>query len=160
MTRSSTGFVPTPTSTSRPTPGPTSSSASSRAGPTRCGCRASGSGPSAAEKDGDRFEITTFRAEIYRSDSRKPEVTFSDDIATDLSRRDFTINAIAIALDDPDLVDPHGGLDDLVARRLRTPLSPEISFGDDPLRMLRAARFVATLGFEPDAELLRGRADA
>lgn len=106
------------------------------------------------EKDGERFEITTFRAEIYRADSRKPEVTFSDDIATDLSRRDFTINAIAIALDEPDLVDPHGGLDDLVARRLRTPLSPEISFGDDPLRMLRAARFVATLGFEPDAELL------
>ena len=107
------------------------------------------------EKDGERFEITTFRAEIYRSDSRKPEVTFSDDIATDLSRRDFTINAIAIALDEPDLVDPCGGLDDLVTRRLRTPLSPEISFGDDPLRMLRAARFVATLGFEPDAELLR-----
>jgi poly(A) polymerase len=107
------------------------------------------------EKDGERFEITTFRAEIYRSDSRKPEVTFSDDIATDLSRRDFTINAIAIALDEPNLVDPCGGLDDLVTRRLRTPLSPEISFGDDPLRMLRAARFVATLGFEPDAELLR-----
>jgi poly(A) polymerase len=106
------------------------------------------------QKGDDRFEITTFRAEIYRRDSRKPEVTYSDDITTDLSRRDFTINAIAIALDEPDLVDPHGGLDDLVARRLRTPLSPEISFGDDPLRMLRAARFVATLGFEPDAELL------
>jgi poly(A) polymerase len=105
-------------------------------------------------KDGEVFEITTFRAEIYRTDSRKPEVSFSDDIETDLSRRDFTINAIAIALDDPDLVDPYGGLDDLVARRLRTPLSPEISFADDPLRMLRAARFVATLGFEPDPELL------
>ena len=102
----------------------------------------------------DRFEITTFRAEIYRSDSRRPEVTFSDDIETDLSRRDFTINAIAIALDDPDLVDPHDGIGDLVARRLRTPLAPEVSFGDDPLRMLRAARFVATLGFEPDAELV------
>jgi poly(A) polymerase len=107
-----------------------------------------------ARKGEDRFEITTFRAEIYRNDSRKPEVTFSDDIDTDLSRRDFTINAIAIALDEPDLVDPHGGLDDLVARRLRTPLSPEISFGDDPLRMLRAARFVATLGFEPAEELV------
>ncbi len=106
------------------------------------------------QKGDDLFEITTFRAEIYRSDSRKPEVTYSDDIETDLSRRDFTINAIAIALDDPDLVDPHHGLDDLVARRLRTPLSPEISFGDDPLRMLRAARFVATLGFEPDPELV------
>jgi poly(A) polymerase len=61
---------------------------------------------------------------------------------------------MAISLDEPDLIDPHGGIADLAARRLRTPLSPEISFGDDPLRMLRAARFVATLGFEPDAELL------
>ena len=113
------------------------------------------------EKDGRRFEITTFRAEIYRDDSRNPEVTFSNDIETDLSRRDFTINAMAIALDEPDLIDPHNGLADLAARRLRTPLSPEISFGDDPLRMLRAARFVATLGFEPDPELVaRDRRDA
>jgi len=107
-----------------------------------------------ADKGGDRFEITTFRAEVYRDDSRKPQVTFSDDVMTDLSRRDFTINAIAIALDEPELLDPHDGLVDLAARRLRTPLSPEVSFGDDPLRMLRAARFVATLGFEPDADLL------
>ena len=106
-------------------------------------------------KDGDRFEITTFRAEIYRGDSRKPEVTFSDDLATDLSRRDFTVNAIAIALDEPELIDPTDGLADLAARRLRTPLSPEISFGDDPLRMLRAARFVATLGFEPATDVVR-----
>jgi poly(A) polymerase len=107
-----------------------------------------------ARKGDEVFEITTFRAEIYRSDSRKPEVSFSDDIETDLSRRDFTINAVAIALDEQELIDPHHGLDDLGARRLRTPLSPEISFGDDPLRMLRAARFVATLGFEPDPELV------
>jgi poly(A) polymerase len=107
-----------------------------------------------AAKDGDRFEVTTFRAEVYRDDSRNPQVTFSDDVTTDLSRRDFTINAIAIALDEPELLDPHDGLADLAARRLRTPLSPEVSFGDDPLRMLRAARFVATLGFEPDADLL------
>jgi len=107
-----------------------------------------------ADKGGERFEITTFRAEVYRDDSRKPQVTFSDDVMTDLSRRDFTINAIAIALDEPELLDPHDGLADLAARRLRTPLSPEVSFGDDPLRMLRAARFVATLGFEPDADLL------
>jgi poly(A) polymerase len=107
------------------------------------------------EQGGDRFEITTFRAEIYRDDSRKPDVTFSDDIATDVSRRDFTINAIAIALDTPEVIDPTGGLVDLAARRLRTPLSPEVSFGDDPLRMLRAARFVATLGFEPDPDVLR-----
>jgi len=107
-----------------------------------------------ARKGDEVFEITTFRAEIYRTDSRKPEVAFSDDIETDLSRRDFAINAIAIALDEQEPIDPHHGLDDLGARRLRTPLSPEISFGDDPLRMLRAARFVATLGFEPDPELV------
>jgi poly(A) polymerase len=110
------------------------------------------------EKDGERFEITTFRADVYRPESRKPEVSFSDDIVTDLSRRDFTVNAMAIALDevaDEDrFVDPYGGLEDLAARRLRTPLAPEISFEDDPLRMLRAARFVTTLGFEPDAALV------
>ncbi len=111
------------------------------------------------EKDGERFEITTFRADVYRPDSRKPEVTFSDDIETDLSRRDFTVNAMAMTLDDPhgagpELIDPFDGRIDLVARRLRTPLAPEISFEDDPLRMLRAARFVATLGFEPDPALV------
>jgi poly(A) polymerase len=102
------------------------------------------------QKDGETFEVTTFRADVYHPDSRKPEVTFSDDIETDLSRRDFSVNAMAIALDAPDLVDPFGGLADLAQRRLRTPLSPEISFSDDPLRMLRACRFVATLGFEAD----------
>jgi poly(A) polymerase len=107
------------------------------------------------EKDGEIFEVTTFRADVYRPESRKPEVTFSDDIETDLSRRDFTVNALAIELTDPDdgtprLVDPFDGLPDLVARRLRTPQSPEVSFEDDPLRMLRAARFVSSLGFEPD----------
>jgi poly(A) polymerase len=107
-----------------------------------------------AQYGGERFEITTFRADVYHADSRKPEVKFSDDIESDLSRRDFTINAMALALDEPELVDPMGGLGDLAVRRLRTPLSPEVSFGDDPLRMLRAARFVATLGFEPDAELV------
>jgi poly(A) polymerase len=101
------------------------------------------------EKDGERFEITTFRADVYRPESRKPEVTFSNEIDADLSRRDFTVNAMAIALDEPTLVDPYGGLADLSARQLRTPLSPEVSFTDDPLRMLRAARFVATLEFEP-----------
>ncbi len=106
-------------------------------------------------KDGEQFEITTFRSDVYRRDSRKPEVTFGDSIETDLSRRDFSVNAMAIALDDPSLVDPFGGLDDLARRRLRTPVEPEISFEDDPLRMLRAARFVATLGFEPDAALVR-----
>src|SRR5206468_1942524 len=111
------------------------------------------------EKDGDRFEITTFRADVYRPESRKPEVTFSDAIETDLSRRDFTVNAMAISLDDPNgegprIVDPFGGLSDLATRRLRTPQAPQVSFEDDPLRMLRAARFVASLGFEPDAALV------
>ena len=115
------------------------------------------------EKDGRRFEVTTFRDEVYRPESRKPEVTYSDDIETDLSRRDFTVNAMAIKLPGAELVDPHGGLADLAASRLRTPLSPDVSFIDDPLRMLRAARFVATLGFEPAPEVveaivrLRGR---
>lgn len=107
------------------------------------------------EKDGERFEITTFRADVYRPDSRKPEVTFSEDIESDLSRRDFTVNSMALALDDPLLVDPFGGIADLHAKRLRTPQSPEVSFEDDPLRMLRAARFVATLGFEPDDDVVR-----
>jgi len=110
-------------------------------------------------RQGEVFEITTFRADVYRPESRKPEVTFSDDIEVDLSRRDFTVNAMAMTLDHPDgagpeLVDPYDGRIDLVARRLRTPLAPEISFEDDPLRMLRAARFVATLGFEPDPALV------
>src|SRR4029450_4815852 len=106
------------------------------------------------EKDGERFEVTTFRADVYHPESRKPEVTFADDIETDLLRRDFTVNALALALAEPELVDPSGGLGDLAMQRLRTPMDPEISFGDDPLRMLRAARFVATLGFEPDAAML------
>ena len=105
------------------------------------------------EKDGERFEITTFRADVYRPESRKPEVEFADDIETDLSRRDFTVNAMALRLPDPVLVDPHGGLVDLAAKRLRTPLAPEISFLDDPLRMLRAARFVAQFGLTPDDAL-------
>jgi poly(A) polymerase len=107
-----------------------------------------------AQKDGETFEITTFRADVYHPDSRKPEVQFSDNIEEDLSRRDFTINAMAIALDEPDLVDPFGGIDDLAAKRLRTPQTPDVSFGDDPLRMLRAARFSATLGFAPDPDVL------
>jgi poly(A) polymerase len=100
------------------------------------------------------FEITTHRAEAYRSDSRKPSVTFTDDIAVDLSRRDFTVNAMALRLPDLELIDPYGGLDDLAAGRLRTPLAPDESFNDDPLRMLRAARFIAGYGLKPDPELV------
>jgi poly(A) polymerase len=100
-------------------------------------------------KDGTPFEITTFRAEVYRPESRKPQVSYSDDIETDLSRRDFTVNALALSLPEFVLIDPFDGLGDLGAMRLRTPLSPDESFLDDPLRMLRAARFVATHGFAP-----------
>lgn len=99
-------------------------------------------------------EITTFRADTYRPESRKPEVIFGDSIETDLGRRDFTVNALALRLPDATLVDPFDGAVDLAAGRLRTPLSPEISFSDDPLRMLRAARFVARFGFTPVPELV------
>jgi len=104
---------------------------------------------------GDRtIEITTFRAEAYDPDSRKPDVSFGSSLEVDLSRRDFTINAMALTLPEPELVDPFGGAADLVARRLRTPLSPEVSFSDDPLRMLRAARFLAGYDLEADPEVL------
>ncbi len=112
-----------------------------------------------ATKDGERFEITTFRGEIYRPESRKPEVTFGDDIEHDLERRDFTVNAMALALPEPRLVDPFGGAEDLAARVLRTPTDPEVSFGDDPLRMLRAARFVAGFGLVPVEPLVRAIED-
>src|SRR5215211_3438231 len=106
------------------------------------------------EKEGTRIEITTFRADVYRPESRKPEVAFADDIATDLSRRDFTINAMALRRPDPELVDPFDGAADLAGKRLRTPLEPEVSFLDDPLRMMRAARFIAEFALEPVAELV------
>jgi poly(A) polymerase len=107
-----------------------------------------------ARVGGRNVEITTHRAEAYTSDSRKPHVTYSDDVETDLSRRDFTVNAMALALPDLTLVDPFDGAIDLAAQRLRTPLSPEESFGDDPLRMLRAARFIAGYGLVPDDALV------
>jgi len=107
-----------------------------------------------AWRGGLRHEITTHRAEAYAADSRKPEVAFSDDVAVDLSRRDFTVNAMALRLPDLTLVDPFDGVADLAAGRLRTPLSPEESFNDDPLRMLRAARFMAGFGLKPDAALV------
>ncbi|HSL27205.1 MAG TPA: CCA tRNA nucleotidyltransferase [Acidimicrobiia bacterium] len=105
-------------------------------------------------KDGLLAEITTFRAEIYREESRKPHVSFSNEIEADLARRDFTVNAIALRLPDLAAVDPYGGLADLAAELLRTPLAPEISFSDDPLRMLRLFRFQATLGFRIDPATL------
>ncbi len=106
---------------------------------------------------GDRkMEITTHRAESYHPDSRNPEVAFAGAVETDLSRRDFTINSMALSLPGLVLVDPFDGTADLAARRLRTPLDPEVSFADDPLRMLRAARFVARFGLTPDPALVDG----
>ncbi|MEO8267986.1 MAG: CCA tRNA nucleotidyltransferase [Ilumatobacteraceae bacterium] len=109
-----------------------------------------------AKKDGRTYEVTTHRAEAYTDDSRKPHVDFADDIDTDLSRRDFTINSMALELTSatPNLVDPFGGAVDLATRTLRTPLSPEVSFSDDPLRMLRAARFIARYQLQPDPSLV------
>jgi len=101
-----------------------------------------------------KYEITTHRAEAYHPDSRKPDVAFGDSIEDDLARRDFTINAMALRLPELELIDPFGGLVDLAERRLRTPLDPEVSFADDPLRMLRAARFMAKLDLEPTEELV------
>jgi poly(A) polymerase len=101
-------------------------------------------------KDGDRLEITTFRADTYDQVSRNPEVRFGDRLDDDLVRRDFTVNAMAVRItaDGPgEFLDPLGGLAALRARVLDTPSGPEVSFGDDPLRMLRAARFVSQLEF-------------
>jgi poly(A) polymerase len=107
-----------------------------------------------ARKDEYRLEITTFREEVYAEDSRHPVVTYAKDVETDLSRRDFTINAMAVRLLDAEFLDPHRGLYDLAHRQLRTPLAPEVAFADDPLRMLRAARFISTLGLEPAPEIV------
>jgi poly(A) polymerase len=106
-----------------------------------------------------KLDITTFRSDSYREDSRKPEVIFGRSISEDLARRDFTVNAMAMKLPDGPFVDPHGGLVDLAAKRLRTPSSPEVSFDDDPLRMLRAARFAAQLKLVPTPETLAAIAE-
>lgn len=103
-------------------------------------------------------EITTYRADAYSPESRKPEVAFGDSLEGDLVRRDFTMNALALRLPSLTLVDPSGGLDDLFARRLMTPSSPEVSFGDDPLRMLRAARFAAQLSVDVDPAVVEAMA--
>ena len=102
-----------------------------------------------ARRDGQLLEITTFRQEVYPEDERKPAVTFSSDLETDLSRRDFTVNAMAVRLPDREFVDPFGGVRALRAKELDTPLDPHVSFADDPLRMLRAARFASQLELVP-----------
>ncbi|MWB97432.1 CCA tRNA nucleotidyltransferase [Agromyces seonyuensis] len=103
---------------------------------------------------GETVEITTYRADAYDGASRKPDVVFGDSIEDDLVRRDFTVNALALRLPKLELVDVADGVGDLVAQVLRTPSAPEVSFGDDPLRMLRAARFASQLGFEVEAGTL------
>ena len=107
-------------------------------------------GTIAAEVKGERIEITTYRADSYDLKSRKPTVEFGDNLEDDLKRRDFAVNAMALRLPTRTFVDPHNGLRDLGLRTLRTPAEPEISFSDDPLRMLRAARFASQLQFELD----------
>ena len=99
-------------------------------------------------KKGLRLEITTFRADLYDGESRNPVVTFGDTLEGDLQRRDFAVNAMAVSLPDHRFADPFGGLAQLAARVLDTPGTPEQSFADDPLRMLRAARFAAQLSFQ------------
>ncbi|MFL6088847.1 MAG: CCA tRNA nucleotidyltransferase [Aeromicrobium sp.] len=118
-------------------------------------------GTIALRKGDAHIEITTYRSDEYDLSSRKPQVRFGDSLTGDLSRRDFTVNAMAVVLRDSpagdgvswEFVDPHGGLADLSAGILRTPVAAGISFGDDPLRMMRAARFVAQLRFKADPEV-------
>jgi poly(A) polymerase len=105
------------------------------------------------------FEITTYRSEQYRTTSRKPDVRYGRSLEEDLSRRDFTVNAMAARLPGYELVDPFGGLEALQDKVLRTPGRPEDSFGDDPLRILRAARFAAKLGFTIAADVRAAMTD-
>jgi len=99
-------------------------------------------------------EITTYRTEIYDETSRKPQVSFGSDLADDLVRRDFTINAMAVRLPELEFVDLYQGVSDLLKKLIRTPRAAELSFTDDPLRMMRAARFASQLGFTPVADVI------
>ena len=113
-------------------------------------------GTVAGKRGETTVEITTYRTEKYDSESRKPEVEYGKEILGDLSRRDFTVNAMALELTgaQPEFIDPFNGLQDLSRKILRTPVSPDDSFNDDPLRMMRAARFASQLGFEIAPEVL------
>ncbi|MCA1784277.1 MAG: CCA tRNA nucleotidyltransferase, partial [Intrasporangiaceae bacterium] len=106
-----------------------------------------------------RIEITTYRADVYQPGSRHPEVQYGDSIEADLSRRDLTVNAMAVRVPDFAFVDPFGGLNDLQRRHLRTPIDPHTSFGDDPLRMVRLARFAAVLDAEASDTAIRAAID-
>ncbi|MCE1179082.1 MAG: CCA tRNA nucleotidyltransferase [Micrococcales bacterium] len=115
-----------------------------------------------ATKGEATVEVTTYRADAYDGETRKPVVAYGDSLEEDLVRRDFTVNAMALRLPGLEFVDPHGGIGDLARGVLRTPSPPEVSFGDDPLRMMRAARFVAQLGLilAPEVEgAMRERAE-
>jgi poly(A) polymerase len=112
-----------------------------------------------AAKDGFHIEVTTYRADAYDPTSRKPDVSYGRSLFDDLVRRDFTINAMAVRLPSREFLDPHGGLADLLRRVIRTPSTPESSFSDDPLRMLRAARFAAQFGFAVDPKVVAAMAD-
>jgi poly(A) polymerase len=107
-----------------------------------------------ARKDNHLIEVTTYRADAYDHVSRKPLVAFGDNLLDDLARRDFAMNAMAMRLPSLEFVDPYDGLSDLERRIVRTPGTPEDSFGDDPLRMMRAARFVSQLGFTAAPEVV------
>ena len=106
-----------------------------------------------------QVEITTYRSDAYSTDSRKPAVAYGDSLAGDLKRRDFTVNAMAVTLPDRRFEDPFGGLEDLARGVLRTPGTPQQSFSDDPLRMMRAARFAAQLGFDVDPGVVAAMKD-
>jgi len=116
-------------------------------------------GTIAARVAGEQVEITTYRSDVYDGETRKPEVAFGDTIEDDLLRRDFTVNAMALRLPARELVDVHGGVEDLLAERLHTPQAARVSFRDDPLRMMRAARFTAQLGFTVSDEVREAMTD-
>ena len=105
------------------------------------------------------IEVTTYRSDVYAGHSRKPEVAFGDTLEGDLHRRDFTINAMAVSIPEKRFVDPYGGIADLARGVIQTPATPESSFSDDPLRMMRAARFVAQLGFTAAPEVVAAMRD-
>ncbi|MGK5679898.1 CCA tRNA nucleotidyltransferase [Actinoplanes sp. URMC 104] len=111
------------------------------------------------QKNGLRLEITTYRAEAYDGVTRNPVVEYGTSLLDDLERRDFTINAMAVSLPGHVFTDPYGGIDDLAAKVIRTPAAPAQSFGDDPLRMLRAARFASKLQFTVDPRVLAAMRD-
>ena len=118
-------------------------------------------GTVAAKRGDTTVEVTTYRSDKYDPESRKPEVEFGDNIAGDLSRRDFTVNCMALELTTavPEFIDPFNGLADLAKQILRTPVTPEQSFSDDPLRMMRAARFASQLNFEIEESTLSAMKD-